>query len=73
MQSMGTFLVVAGILMVVIGLALILSDRIPFLGRLPGDIRVEKENFRLYIPIATSIVLSVVISIILWLINHFRK
>jgi hypothetical protein len=40
------------------------------LGRLPGDIVVERENFRLYLPIATSILISVVLSLILWFLNR---
>ena len=40
------------------------------LGRLPGDIVIERENFRLYIPVATSVIISVVLSVILWLLNR---
>ena len=40
------------------------------LGRLPGDIVIERENFRLYIPLATSIVVSVILSLLLWLLNR---
>ena len=40
------------------------------LGRLPGDIVIERENFRLYIPIMTSLIVSIVLSVILWLINR---
>jgi hypothetical protein len=59
-----------------IGVALVIAGLIwPWiqklgLGRLPGDIVIERENTRIYIPIVTSIVLSVVLSLILWLINR---
>lgn len=52
---------------------MIFFDKIPFLGKLPGDIRIEKENFRFYFPITTSILVSVLISLILWLITQFKK
>jgi hypothetical protein len=42
----------------------------PWLGRLPGDIVIERENFRLYLPITTSILISIVLSLILWLLNR---
>ncbi|MER3523231.1 MAG: DUF2905 domain-containing protein [Ignavibacteria bacterium] len=72
-QSIGKFLLLIGLLLVVIGGVLMFVEKIPFLGRLPGDIRIERENFRFYFPIATSILLSIVVSVILWLISHFRK
>jgi len=40
------------------------------LGRLPGDIVIERENFTLYVPIATGILISIVLSIVLWLVNR---
>jgi len=46
---------------------------LPWLGKLPGDISIEKDNFRLYIPLGTSILLSIVASLVLWLISHFKK
>lgn len=73
MQSMGKFLVLTGLLIVLIGGILMFSDKIPLLGKLPGDIRVEKENVRFYFPITTSIVISVFISVIFWILSHFRK
>jgi len=69
---MGRLLVGAGVLLALIGALLLLADRFPGLrlGRLPGDISVERGNFRFYFPLATSIVLSIVLSLILWLINR---
>lgn len=72
-QSIGKFLLLIGMLLVVIGGVLMFIEKIPFLGRLPGDIRIEREHFRFYFPITTSILLSIVVSVLLWLISHFRK
>lgn len=73
MEGTGKFLLMTGVVIAFVGAALMLSDKIPFLGKLPGDIRIEKENFRFYFPITTSILLSVAMSVVLWIINHFRK
>jgi len=60
-----------GLLTVGLGLALYFSDRFPSIGRLPGDITIKKKNFTIYFPLATSILLSIVISLILYLIKKF--
>ena len=73
MEGFGKYLVVVGIVVAALGVGMMIFDKIPFLGRLPGDIRIEKENFRFYFPLTTSILVSVLISVILWLISHFRK
>jgi len=73
MVNIGKLLLFVGLVIACLGVALIFSDKIPFLGRLPGDIRIERGNFRFYFPIVTSIALSIFISAILWLISHFRK
>ncbi len=62
-------LIGAGILLVLVGLAWLVGERFG-LGRLPGDIVIERGNFRLYIPIATSLIVSVVLSLVLWLFHH---
>jgi NADH:ubiquinone oxidoreductase subunit 6 (subunit J) len=66
-------LVLFGAVMVVVGLLLMVFDKIPLLGKLPGDIHIKKENVELYFPIVTSIVLSLILSGILWLISYFSK
>jgi Protein of unknown function (DUF2905) len=68
-KSMARFLIVLGTLLVIAGLLWPLLSKIG-LGRLPGDIVIERHNFRLYVPIVTSILLSVVLSLALWLINR---
>jgi hypothetical protein len=66
---MAKFLIVAGLVMVGVGVLWMVGERFG-LGRLPGDIVVERGNFKFYFPLATSLVLSVVISLIFWLANR---
>ncbi len=68
-QSIGRVLIVAGLLIAAIGAAFLFSDKILFLGKLPGDIRIERENFRFYFPLGTSIVLSILLTAIVWIIS----
>jgi hypothetical protein len=70
--SLGRMLLVMGAVLALVGLGLILAERFPGLriGRLPGDIRVERGNFRFYFPLATSILLSIVLTLVLWI---FRR
>jgi hypothetical protein len=72
MASLGRTLLVVAALLAAVGLALVVAERFPGLriGRLPGDIRVERGNFRFYFPLATSIVVSIVLSLVLWLIGR---
>ena len=66
---MSKFLIVFGLVLVAAGLLWPLITKMG-LGRLPGDIVVERENFRLYIPIATSLLISIVLSALLWFLNR---
>ena len=50
----------------------ILAPSIPWLGRLPGDIRIERENFRFYFPLVTCLLLSLILSLVVWLIRLLR-
>lgn len=70
MAPLGKMLVVGGIAMVVLGLFLWAGPKIPWLGKLPGDIRIEGKNSSFYFPIVTCIVISIVLSI---LMNLFRR
>jgi len=69
-QQFGKLLIFAGIFIVIIGVVFLFGDKIPFIGKLPGDIIIKKKNFTFYFPIVTSILLSLLISLILYL---FRK
>ncbi len=68
-QHLGKFLIFLGILIVVIGIVFLFSDKIPFIGKLPGDIIIKKKNFTFYFPITTSILLSLIISLIFYLLK----
>jgi len=61
----GVFLIVAGIAMLIVGVLIYLSPNIPLLGKLPGDIRIEKDGYRFYFPLTTCIILSVILTLIL--------
>ena len=70
LEPMGRWLIVIGIVVVVVGVVLVLGDRIPFLGRLPGDIRIERPGFVLVLPIGTMILVSVLASVVIALMNR---
>ncbi|HEX5773352.1 MAG TPA: DUF2905 domain-containing protein [Geomobilimonas sp.] len=70
MTGFGRHLIIIGLVIAAIGVALSFADRIPWLGRLPGDISIKRENFSFYFPLATSIVLSLALSLILWLLRR---
>jgi Protein of unknown function (DUF2905) len=70
--SLGRVLVGLGAVLVLVGFGLILAERLPGLplGRLPGDIRVERPGFTFYAPLATSILVSVALSLVFWLLRR---
>lgn len=70
LPQLGKTLMVMGAVIVLVGALLTLSGKLPWLGRLPGDIHIRRENFSFYFPLATSLLLSVALSLILWL---FRR
>jgi hypothetical protein len=70
LSSLGRALIFLGVGLVALGLALTFVGPVPFLGRLPGDIVYRKGNFTLYLPLATSILLSLFLTLLFWL---FRR
>jgi Protein of unknown function (DUF2905) len=70
MDGIGKLLVLAGIVLVALGLLFQLGGRLPWLGRLPGDIFVQREHFSFYFPITTSILVSVVLTVLFWLLRR---
>ena len=66
---MSRVLIIFGVALIAVGLLWPVLSKLGF-GRLPGDIVIERENFRVYIPIATSIIVSVLLSLLLWLLNR---
>ena len=71
-SQLGRILIIAGIGLVVLGLIFLAVGHIPFLGRLPGDIHIKGKKWKVYFPITTCIVISIVLSLVFWLISHFR-
>ena len=70
MDRAGKGIIIAGVVIAIVGIVVwLFGDKLRFLGRLPGDIRIERENVKIYIPITTMILVSIVISLILWLIR----
>jgi len=70
-QSTGKYIIVFGGLIVIIGLVVYLfGDKLHWIGRLPGDIRIEKENTRVYFPITTMIIFSILLTVIVNLIRR---
>ncbi len=68
---MGRMLIVAGLVLVALGILVTLGDRLPFKpGRLPGDIVVRGKNTTFYFPLATSILLSVILTLVMWLLRR---
>ncbi len=70
--SLGRILIGAGAILAIVGVLLVLADRVPALrlGRLPGDLSFERGRVRLYFPLGTSILLSVLASLVLWLVSR---
>lgn len=66
----GKLLVILGIVLIIAGLLLTFAGKLPFLGKLPGDIRIERETFSFYFPLGTCLLLSIILSLVVWL---FRR
>jgi hypothetical protein len=73
MPQLGKILILFGLIIVAVGVLLMFVDRIPFFGKLPGDVHVKRDDFQFYFPITTSILLSVVLTVILWLISFLGR
>jgi hypothetical protein len=72
MQPIGKILILAGGIMLLLGAILVWWDKVPFLGKLPGDISIRKDNIQFHFPITTSLILSVLASLVLWAISQFK-
>jgi len=70
LEQLAKILIFSGIILVIAGLIMYFAgDKLAWLGHLPGDIRIEKENIKIYFPITTLIILSVLISLIIFIIK----
>jgi hypothetical protein len=72
LEPLGRALLIIGVILVGIGVVLVLAPKIPFLGRLPGDFRFERDGLTVYVPLGSMIVLSVLVSVVLSLIGRSR-
>jgi len=72
LEPLGRALVVIGLFITVLGAIMILTPRVPWLGRLPGDIVIQRDDLTIYIPITTMLIVSVVLSLVLNLIGRGR-
>lgn len=70
MQHIGRFLILLGLIISAVGALLLLTGKFPWLGKLPGDILIQKKNFTLYFPLATSILISLIITLIFWIFGR---
>lgn len=66
----GKTLIILGILMILAGILITWGGKITLLGRLPGDLRIERDHFTFYFPLGTSILISIVLSVLFWM---FRR
>ena len=70
MNDLGKLLIGFGLLIALVGLVLVLVGRVPWIGRLPGDIHFRRGNFTFYFPLATSLLLSVVLTLVLYVLGR---
>ncbi|MEJ2671091.1 MAG: DUF2905 domain-containing protein [Deltaproteobacteria bacterium] len=70
MSELGRFLIIVGVILVIVGAVFLLAPKIPWLGRLPGDISYKRGNFSFYFPLGTCILISIILTLILYL---FRR
>lgn len=72
MPQLSKILIFAGIILIISGLVIYFAvNKLAWIGHLPGDIRVEKENMRFYLPITTMILFSVFLSVVVWIVRKF--
>lgn len=68
-QPLGKILIIIGLFIIILGILFLFVGRIPWIGRLPGDIVIERKNINIYIPITTSIIISILLTIIFWFLS----
>jgi hypothetical protein len=70
MSELGRLLIIVGVILVIVGAAFLLAPKLPWLGRLPGDLSYQRGNFSFYLPLGTCILISIILTLIFWL---FRR
>ena len=72
LQPLGRVLIVMGTILMGCGLVVLLAPKIPWVGRLPGDVIIQRERFTVYFPLASGLLASLLLSLVLWLLTRFR-
>jgi hypothetical protein len=72
MHELGKGLVILGAVLLIIGLLLVFANKVPFFGKLPGDILIKRGNFTFYFPLTTGIIVSILVSLVLFLLGKLR-
>jgi hypothetical protein len=72
MNDLAKGIILLGVVLIEVGLLLLVFQKVPFLGRLPGDFLIKREKFTFYFPLATSIIVSLLISLVLYLFSKWR-
>jgi len=70
LNPLGKMLIFFGIILILIGGAILLAGKVPWIGRLPGDIFIQKKNFTFYFPLATSIIISIILTLIFSILSR---
>lgn len=70
MSDLGRLLLTLGLLLAALGAVLLLAGKLPFLGRLPGDLVIRRPGFTFYFPLGTSLVLSLLLSLLFWILRR---
>ena len=71
-SGLGKILIYTGIFLIIAGLVIYFYPKIPFFGKLPGDIYIKRENFSFYFPIMTSVIVSIVLTAVIYLLSRFK-
>lgn len=76
-QPLGKILMLFGLVIFILGVILLIADKvsgkIPFIGKLPGDILIQRRNFTFYFPLTTSILISVILTLLLWILSFIVR
>lgn len=73
MDSLARMLILFGVVLLVVGALLLLAGRLPGIGRLPGDILIQRDGFSLYVPLATMLLVSIVLTVVLNLLGLIAR
>ena len=74
MENVGKIIFSTGVVLIIVGLVVwLFADKLGWLGNLPGDIKIERPEFSLYVPITTMLLISLGLSFVMWLVNRFTR